>query len=134
MAWRVHRQSYSRSKLPNRLKYGLTDLTHSPSAHPPVKGFTYVGASQPELDIVCFIDHRVLATCKPWIYCWRRGGEHTLIIVRRTLTEPKTALAGVMLETSFARFMASMATFNAERIPSLGFCPWEFASIVESRR
>jgi len=31
------------------------------------------------------------------------------------LTEQKTALAGVMLETSFARFVASIATFNDER-------------------
>jgi len=31
------------------------------------------------------------------------------------LTEPKAALAGVMIETSFARFKVSMATFNEER-------------------
>jgi len=31
------------------------------------------------------------------------------------LTEPKTALAGVMLETSFARFKVSMVTFREER-------------------
>jgi len=37
-----------------------------------------------------------------------------LIIVRRMLAEPKTALAGVILETSFARFKPSMATFKDE--------------------
>ena len=31
------------------------------------------------------------------------------------LTEPKAALAGVMLETSFARFRVSIAAFNEER-------------------
>ena len=54
-----------------------------------------------------------------------------MIIVRRTPTEPKTTLAGVMLETSFARFMASMATFNEETAPVLGFCR-ESALIVET--
>jgi hypothetical protein len=44
--------------------------------------------------------------------------EYTLIKARVTLTEPKTALAGVALESSFARFMASMAAFNNERAPS----------------
>lgn len=43
----------------------------------------------------------------------RRKG--TLIIVRRILTEPKMALTGVMLEISFPRFRASIATFNEER-------------------
>jgi hypothetical protein len=36
-------------------------------------------------------------------------------MVRTTLTEPKTALAGVMLVISFAIFIAPMATFNDER-------------------
>ena len=31
---------------------------------------------------------------------------------------PKTALAGVMLEISFARFSVSTATFNTESVPS----------------
>jgi len=52
-------------------------------------------------------------------------------MVRTTLTEPKTALAGVMLEISFARLMASMATFNDERAPSRR--RWVFGSIVEAQ-
>jgi len=52
-----------------------------------------------------------------------------LIIVRRILTEPKAALAGVTLETSFARFTASMATFNEERIPSRSFGRLDLVSI-----
>ena len=49
------------------------------------------------------------------------GGKLTLIIVRRMLAEPKRALAGVMLETSFARFRPSMAIPREERIRSRPF-------------
>jgi len=62
------------------------------------------------------------------------GRKHTLIIVRRTLTEPKTALAGVIVEISFARFKVWMATFNEERVPSrpFGFC--ELLAMTQSKR
>ena len=57
-----------------------------------------------------------------------------MIIVRRTLTEPNTALAGVALETSFARSMASIAAFNKESTVSRRFCRLEpFASMDEGR-
>ena len=55
-----------------------------------------------------------------------------MIIVRRTLTEPNTAFAGVALEISFARFMASMAAFSKERASSRRFSRLELsASMVE---
>ena len=38
--------------------------------------------------------------------------EQTLIMTRRVLTEANTALAGVILDTSFAIFKASMATVS----------------------
>ena len=41
--------------------------------------------------------------------------ERTLIVVRRTLTGPKTGAAGVVLEASFARSTVLMAAFNKER-------------------
>ena len=47
----------------------------------------------------------------------------TLIVVRRTLTEPKMALAGVTLAVSFARFKASMAVFKVEGGLSCPICP-----------
>lgn len=50
--------------------------------------------------------------------------EITLIVDRRMLVDANTALAGVMLEISFARSRASMATFNVERAPSRPFCCW----------
>ena len=37
-----------------------------------------------------------------------------MIIVKIALTEPNTALVGATLETSLARFMASMVTFSAD--------------------
>ena len=57
---------------------------------------------------------------------------HTLIIVRRMLTEPKTALAGVMLETSFARFMASTAAFSKGMALSWRFVRWGLVTMVET--
>ena len=57
-----------------------------------------------------------------------------MIVPRIKLTEPKTALAGVALEISFARFMASMATFSMRRTSSWCFCRLElFAPMVEGR-
>jgi hypothetical protein len=53
-------------------------------------------------------------------------------MARMTPTEPKMALAGVALETSFARFMASMAAFSAERVTSWRFDPRDFVSMVET--
>ena len=43
---------------------------------------------------------------------------------------PKAALAGVMLEISFARFRVSMATFSEERALSRPFGRWDLASMV----
>ena len=41
--------------------------------------------------------------------------------MRRAATEPKTGLAGVILENSFARFRPSMAMLSEERTPSRFF-------------
>ena len=62
------------------------------------------------------------------------GRKHTLIIVRRTLTEPKTAFAGVTLEISFARFMAWMAMFKEERVPPRSLDCWGLVSMTQSKR
>jgi len=70
--------------------------------------------------------------CEPgWGAPSRKRMERTLIIVRRTLTVPKTALAGVTLETSFARFRASMAIFSEERAPPCPLGRWESVAMVE---
>ena len=57
----------------------------------------------------------------------------TLIIVRRTLTEPKTALAGVLLEISFARLKTSMKPFNAEVTSPRSLGCWDSVSMVETQ-
>ena len=54
-------------------------------------------------------------------------------MVRRMATEPKAALAGVMLETSFARFSASMAMSNEDRKPSGPFGCWDLVAMVETQ-
>ena len=49
------------------------------------------------------------------------------------LTDPKAALAGVILEISFARFMASIAIFSEEMVPSRPLDRWGLAAIVETQ-
>ena len=49
------------------------------------------------------------------------------------MTEPKAALAGVLLATSFAILRTSMNPFNVEMTPSLPVGGWDLASIVETR-
>ena len=50
------------------------------------------------------------------------------------MTEPKTALAGVALDISFARFVASMAAFSKERALSRRWaCCLESVSMVENQ-
>ena len=54
------------------------------------------------------------------------------MFVRRTLTEPKTVLADVMFESSFARSVVSMAIRSEEKAP---FCPlgrWDLVSMARS--
>ena len=60
-------------------------------------------------------------------------GELALIAERITLTEPKTALAGVILESSFARFKASINAFSAEIVLSRPLGRWDLASMVGTR-
>jgi len=51
--------------------------------------------------------------------------------VRITLTVPKTALAGVTLESSFARSKAATAAFSEERAFRCFGC-WDFVAMVGS--
>ena len=125
-----HRQFNSHCQLAYRITHRATELIQSPPTHPPVKRFTNIGAAQPELNKVNFIDHRVLAGHESGTSRCERGC--TLIIASRMLTELKTAFAGVMLETSFARFMASMAAFSVEMVLPRPFGRWGPASMVKT--
>ena len=53
------------------------------------------------------------------------------MIVRRTPAEPQATLASVMLETSFARSVTSMAAFNEETVPSRPFCRCDVIATIE---
>ena len=56
-----------------------------------------------------------------------------MICVRRRLTEPKTALAEAIDETLSARFVASIAAFNASAVPSRPPGCWDSVSMIETR-
>jgi len=121
----------SRHQLLNRVVRGPTEFIQPSSVHPPFKSPTHVSAGQPELDTVGFVGHRILVRYEPGTNC-RSGEKHTLIIVKRTLTVPKTAGAGVMLVASFRMFMASMAVLSDEIVMSRRFCCWGVEDIVEA--
>ena len=120
----------SRRQLVYRIAHGSVEFIQFSPTHSPVKRPADIGAAQPELNVVKFVDHGVLIRYKP--RASRHGRGRTLIIVSRTLTEPKTALAGVMLETSFAMFMASMAAFSEEMALPRPLGRWDPASMVEA--
>jgi hypothetical protein len=67
------------------------------------------------------------------VYTVVESRKHTVIVVRRVLTEPKIALTGAILEVISARFMASMAAFNAEVTPSRPLSCWDSAFMVGTR-
>ena len=71
----VHRWLNLRCQLINRVTHRLAEIIQFPFPHSPLKGFAYIGAGQTESDIILFVDHRVLETCKPGILCRRRGGD-----------------------------------------------------------
>jgi len=71
----MHRWSGSRCQLPNRLARGSAELVQLPSAHPTVKGSTYIGAGEPEFDVVPLVDHGVLATYEFGSSRHRGGGK-----------------------------------------------------------
>jgi thymidine phosphorylase len=56
----------------------------------------------------------------------------TLIFLKRELTDPKAALAGVMLEVSSAESRVSMPASNVERVLSRPSGSREFVAIVEA--
>jgi hypothetical protein len=88
-----------------------------PAVHPPVKSTADACAGEPQFDIIRSVGHRVLYVIGQQFTEWAKR-KFTLIMTRRTLTEPKTALAGVTLDIFLAMPRPSIATINAERRPS----------------
>ena len=59
-------QFNSRCQLVYRIAHGPAEVAQSLPVHSPIKRFADVGAVQPELDVVPFVDHEVL---------WKRDPE-----------------------------------------------------------
>lgn len=57
----------------------------------------------------------------------------TRIMVSRTLTTPKTALAGVILESSFARLRPPMAALSEERTLTRPSGRWGPSAMAEAQ-
>ena len=99
--------------MPDRFAHRVVEIVQLLPVQTSVEGGADVRAGQPKFDVINLVDHLVLGASQSAIY-QRKTRRLTLIIARTTLTEPKTALAGVMLESSFARFKVSMVAFKAE--------------------
>ena len=123
-----------RCQLVYRLTHGPTEVVEFLPIRSSIKGSTDIGAVQPKIDEILLIDHRILVGGERGSQIRRRriGRKHTLIMVSTTLTEPKTAFAGVTLDISFARFIASMDTFNVETRPPRPLGRREVVAIVKS--
>jgi len=119
----------SRRQLSYGITHSLVEVVHRLSVHSPVEGSTDIGTRQSEINVVLFIDYRVLVLCEPGPLPPQKR-ELTRIMVRRMATEPKTALAGVILESSLARFRPSMAMFSEERPPSRPFGCWDVSVMI----
>ena len=126
-------QGNSRRQLLDCLAHGFVEIFQSLPIESPVEDGTDVGAGQPEFDVIHLIDHRVLGVSRSAVGRQRTRRKLTLIIERIMLTEPKTALAGVMLESSLARFKTSMDPFKAEIALSRPFGRRDSISMVETR-
>ena len=124
----------SRRQLVDCLARGVIEIVQPPPVQSIVEGGTDVGAGQPKFDVIFPLDQCVLGACQSTIGQQKTSRKLTLIVERRTLTVPKTALAGAIAEASFAGSNASMAVFNAE-IASSGrsLGRWDPTSIAETR-
>ena len=120
----------SRRQLLDRLTHEVVKVVQPLPIKSPVQGGTDFGAGQTKLDVVHLVDHCVLGASLSAIGQQETKRRLTLIITRITLTKPKTTSAGVILETSFARFMASMVPSNAEIVSSRLLGRWGSTFIV----
>ena len=128
---RTHHWFNSQRQLLNRLEDGLIELIRSPCIRCPIKSFADVGAGEPKFGIARFGDHRVLHTLasnRPTF----AGRKLTRMVVRRTLAEVNTVLAGITVVACFARSSPPMAAFNEERTPFLPFSRWDLSVMVET--
>ena len=132
VARRTHCRHNSHRQLLDCLAHGVVEVVQPLPIQPSVQGVTDFSAGQPKFDVIYLVNHRVLGAFQPTFDQQQGRRELTLIIVRITLTEPKTARAGVIFESSFARFKASMAPFSTEIVLSRSLGRRDSASMVET--
>ena len=114
----IYHQIDSRLQLGYRVAHRLAEFVFLLSACSPLKRITDVGTVYPKVHAILIVGHLVLAMFEPWTSRSRQGVGLTLIVVRRIVTTPKTAGAGVILDASFPMFTRSIAT-SSERITPL---------------
>ena len=133
VAQRVCCRCNSHRQLVDRLAHGSIQIIQPLPVQYPVKDGADAGASQPKFDAIRPVDQLVLGAFQSTIGRQETRRKPTLIVERITLTEPKTAFAGVTLESSFARFKTSMDPFNAEIAPSRPFGSRDSVSMAGTR-
>ena len=67
---------------------GLAECTQRYPLQSPVENFTHLAASPPKVDVVPIVVHRVLGDASHK-FVFAEQGKHTLIVVKRMLTEAK---------------------------------------------
>ena len=139
---RKHRQSVAQSvccrcnshrQLVDRLAHRSVEIIQHLPVQYPSEGCTDVGTGQPKFDTIGPVDQLVLGPFQSTIGRQETRRKPTLIVERMTLTEPKTALAGAIVEASLARFKVSMALFNADIVSSRSLGCWDPTSMVGTR-
>ena len=122
----------SHRQLVDCLAHRVVEIVQLLPVQSPLEGRTDVGAGQPEFDVVHLVGHLVLGAFQSTIG-EQKARRLTLTIVRMTTTEPKAALAGVILEASLARFKPSMVTFNTETMLPRPLGRWDSTFMVKTR-
>ena len=61
----AYRQLDLHCQLVHRITHRLAKMPQFLSTRPTFEGFADVSAEQPEIDVILFVDHRVLVMCKP---------------------------------------------------------------------
>jgi len=64
----AYHRSNSRRQSFYRVTHRLVEVVHLLSIHSPGEGPTDIGAEQPEIDIIAFVNHCVLAMCEPDVF------------------------------------------------------------------
>jgi hypothetical protein len=117
----------SRCQLLDCLEHGVVEVVQPLPFQSPVEDGTNFSAGQPKFDVVHLVDHRVLGAFQSAIDQRKnvnQKGTHS-DHCEDNADGAKSGLGGRDTESSFARFKASMAAFNAEMAPSRSLGRWD---------